>query len=138
MKTQFIYASILSATLMAGSLFQIDSAQARVSEIRGDSTSVNLAISEAEVREAQQAWGNALVQISSTHDSKGRKAASEATDSAEGGHRAAADSGRDPAGQTPPDRGWAPVSSAARRSEPASRNVDDSVELPVFFGRERK
>lgn len=77
MKTQFIYASILSATLMAGSLFQIDSAQARGSEIRGDSTSVNLAISEAEVREAQQAWGNALVQISTAHDSKGRKAATD-------------------------------------------------------------
>ncbi|MDZ4082814.1 MAG: hypothetical protein U1E10_07750 [Bdellovibrionales bacterium] len=67
---------VLSAMLAVPVSFQ-SIAEARPVDLRQGAAVVNLSITEAEVRAAQEAWGKALIQISTEHDNKGVKKATE-------------------------------------------------------------
>lgn len=57
-----------------------NTAQARPTgkmDVENRQTVVNLSLSETEVRQAQESWGKALIQISTEHDKKGLRTATE-------------------------------------------------------------
>jgi hypothetical protein len=64
-----------SLAVATAALTSISAAHAKPTEVRATTPVVNFAISETEVRAAQEAWGRALVQISTEHDNKGAKSA---------------------------------------------------------------
>ncbi len=70
--------NIVSFTALVISLTIVgSSAEARLGKTSIDTNVVNLSISETEVRNAQDAWGRALIQISTDHDKSGARAATE-------------------------------------------------------------
>lgn len=76
MNTANVFGLLVSTMLVPASLLAFQPlTEARPTATQSGTTTVNFAISEAEVRAAQEAWGNALIQISTMHDNKGQRAA---------------------------------------------------------------
>lgn len=68
-------ATVISGSLVAVQLSMADPSSSIIAPSSPKATVVNRAISESEVLAAQEAWGKALVAISTTHETQGIKAA---------------------------------------------------------------
>lgn len=71
----FATATIISGSLVVAQPSIADSSGSLVAPSSLETSVVNRAITESEVLAAQKAWGEALVAISTTNETKGRKAA---------------------------------------------------------------
>lgn len=71
----FVAATVISGAVMVSKTSLADSNEKTTTPLNQQVAFLNRAITENEVLAAQKAWGDALVAISTTHDTKGKAAA---------------------------------------------------------------